>query len=503
MKYTHVIIGAGPSGLQMGSFLDDHCILEKSTQVCSFFRTYPRQRQFISINKSSDMRLDWNSFIGDTVSFHDYTEELYPKTDDYVRYAEDFVKRKNLNIQFNYEVTSLVKLDDGTFSINDGDIIADKVFVGIGIVPKDVPFEVHPRFKVFTYANMPLDKEVYRGKVVLIIGLGNASLETADFLSSVTKYTVIAGKGRCAYQTHFPGHLRSKNFTSVDSFFLKGGTHISFCPQGEEHYELTREMESVKYMLQGDGITGIDPFSGVDIVIFCIGFKFHCPFVQDLIELCPTSKFPLLNDSFESTITPNLFFIGANTQAHDFKQGTSSFVGGFRFNCQYISRHLKGIEPEILDTEGLVKTILRQLNTSACLLHRFDQFCDIIEKHSDGVWKYTKEVRLRTPLINEFTVRLGYTNKFKTFESGAFDHPICIQPICAHNSVMIHPIFQTKTYTYEMPEDVYNEFSDRCWHIDPLRKFIKYVEGKISMDEFTDYILDIGQRGGRDYFWKN
>jgi protoporphyrinogen oxidase len=135
MKY--VIIGAGPAGLQMASFLDDYIVLEKGPSVCSFFRYFPRQRGFISINKARNLRFDWNSFLGDSKSFRDYSEELYPSADDYLRYAEDFTARKNLKVRFNYEVKSIEKLSDGTFSINGGEYMADKVFFGIGLVPRE------------------------------------------------------------------------------------------------------------------------------------------------------------------------------------------------------------------------------------------------------------------------------------------------------------------------------------------------------------------------------
>ena len=49
------IIGAGPAGLQLGFFLSqakrDYVILERERSAGAFFKTYPRHRQLISINK--------------------------------------------------------------------------------------------------------------------------------------------------------------------------------------------------------------------------------------------------------------------------------------------------------------------------------------------------------------------------------------------------------------------------------------------------------------------
>jgi hypothetical protein len=69
----YIVVGAGPGGLQLGHFLDtasrDYLILDKAPQPAAFFRTLPKFRQLISINKprtgSSSLdhvlRQDWNS----------------------------------------------------------------------------------------------------------------------------------------------------------------------------------------------------------------------------------------------------------------------------------------------------------------------------------------------------------------------------------------------------------------------------------------------------------
>lgn len=76
--HRYVIVGAGPGGLQLGHFLHsarrDYVILDSSARPGSFFRTYPRMRQLISINKriggklgltalDHAMRHDWNSLL--------------------------------------------------------------------------------------------------------------------------------------------------------------------------------------------------------------------------------------------------------------------------------------------------------------------------------------------------------------------------------------------------------------------------------------------------------
>lgn len=492
----HIIIGAGPAGLQMASFLDDYIVLEKGTSVCTFFRKFPRQRGFISINKGKDLRFDWNSFLGDSKSFRDYSEELYPSADDYLKYAEDFVERKNIQIRFNYEVKSIEKLPDGTFSVNGGEYIAEKIFFGIGLVPREHNVNVHPSITTYTYENMPLDREVYRDKTVIIMGTGNAALETADYIAPVTKFTTINGRDVNAWNTHYPGHARSKNFTSIDSFFLKAGSFTVFATTGDKY------TESIEYELVKDHLETArsDILHKIDIVIFCVGFRFDPTLVKDFVDMCPKSGFPLLTDNFESTKTPGLFIIGANSQQKDYKKGTSAFIHGFRYNCEYISRYLNGIESKIMSRDEMVKTVFYQMNKSSCLLHRFDYFCDVIELLPDKTWKYTKEVPYpREPPERGFTMRLGYTNPlpYKSFLQPAFIHPRN-----SHECIYIHPIFQTKTQMFELPEDIYNEFSDTSWHILPFMFFLYFVEGHKTALQVRDLINDIpDKRGGRDLFF--
>lgn len=53
--FTYMIIGAGPAGLQMGYYLQQHgtsyVIFEQADQAGRFFTTYPRHRKLLSINK--------------------------------------------------------------------------------------------------------------------------------------------------------------------------------------------------------------------------------------------------------------------------------------------------------------------------------------------------------------------------------------------------------------------------------------------------------------------
>ena len=73
----YVVIGAGPAGLQLGYFLQragrEYLIVEAGPTPGTFYRTFPRHRRMISINKphtgwhdaEKDLRVDWNSLLSD------------------------------------------------------------------------------------------------------------------------------------------------------------------------------------------------------------------------------------------------------------------------------------------------------------------------------------------------------------------------------------------------------------------------------------------------------
>jgi hypothetical protein len=57
-------------------------------------------------------------------------------------------------------------------------------------------------------------------------------------------------------------------------------------------------------------------------------------------------------------VCKNLFFIGSNSQHHDYKKGTSAFIHGFRYNCQYLSRYLKDdIKPKLINSRNDLEAI--------------------------------------------------------------------------------------------------------------------------------------------------
>jgi thioredoxin reductase len=485
----NLIIGAGPAGIQMGHFFhgkEDYLIVEKGSTPCDFFKEFPRQRRFISINKSKSLKYDWNSFIGSYKSLRDYTEAVYPSADKYLEYVNDFVRDNNTNIRFGFEVTKIEKLD-GVFIINDGELKAERVFFGTGLKPKKIPkISTAKGIKMFTYGNMPLDPEVYRDKVVHIIGTGNAALETADYVESWSDSTEIWGNERKAWTTHYPGHLRSVNFRAIDSYHLKARTVFHFGEDDGNFFESNKFNIELRSILEG---SYPPEMANKLVVIWCTGFEFDSHLVKDLVLV---DKFPVLTCNFESTKCPGLFFIGALTQHHDYKKGTSAFIHGFRYNCEYLYKYItNNIKYVIIrDSEQLTSRVFNQLNNSSALFHRFDQFCDLIGISEDG-FHYIHEIPIQAveqyvnpKWLKYFTVKLGYTNKF----AETIRQTIAILPRKAYATKFIHPIIQYNSLVFHIPEEALNEFNHPEFHRKPFVIYLAHIMDHLTLDEVKMHI---------------
>src|SRR5690606_18260521 len=106
----------------------DYTVLERGDRPGTLFTRYPRHRQLISINKvytgysdpELNLRMDWNSLLSDDpdLLFGRYSEEYFPRADDFVRYLGDFADRTGVRVEYGTEVVGVSRAD-GLFTVRD------------------------------------------------------------------------------------------------------------------------------------------------------------------------------------------------------------------------------------------------------------------------------------------------------------------------------------------------------------------------------------------------
>lgn len=407
MNYQTIIVGAGPAGLQLGYFLQkeglNYVILEKADSAASFFQTYPHSGKLISINKPNtgktdpefNLRHDWNSLLEDSsIRFTEYTEEYYPDHASLVDYMNDYAKRNKLNIKYNTTVTSVKK--GYILETSGGVYMCDKLVMATGLslpiypnfidnsVRKPKHYGEYPKHYFKTEENLDL----FRNKSVLIIGNGNAAYELGNLLTPYCSTVLIHGRQpkEWALSTHYTGDLRSIYLPFFDTFLLKSLNAIDHL---NVKLVIDQETATSKYLIsyycsQECAIqhpSFRDSIDGFDHIIYCTGWKFNASIFDFPLNTTTNEKYPHINENYESSNNPGLFFIGSLMHSHDFKRGSGGFIHGFRYLIRYFVQlhYTKKYDIKTIHgVEALVPHIIKRINTTSALYQMYGQMCDII-----------------------------------------------------------------------------------------------------------------------------
>lgn len=394
------VIGSGPAGLQAGYYFQkkgmDFVILERGSEVCSFFRTFPRHRQFISINKvhtglsnpETRLRYDWNSLLNDEgLLFKDWSRKYFPSAEDFVDYAEAFAAQMKDHILCDSNVVEVTETD-GVFAVRctDGAIHhARNVVVATGVSqPWDPGIEGFDL--VDNYFDFDPAPEQFENERVLILGKGNSAFETADSLveHAAAIHVMSPNPVRFAWQTHFVGHLRAVNNNFLDTYQLKSQNAVIDAKaikieRKDGVYTVTAQMRAAE---------DHEIVLTYDRVIACTGFRFDADIFGDSItpELRHFNKFPAMTAEWESENVEGLFFAGTIMQSRDYRKTMSGFVHGFRHNvkclAEFIAGRVQGTDyPSTqvpLNNAQLPDAIINRISTCSGVFLQPGFLCDVI-----------------------------------------------------------------------------------------------------------------------------
>jgi thioredoxin reductase len=488
----YVVIGAGPAGLQLAHLLEragrDYLVVEAGPTPGTFYRTFPRHRRMISINKphtgwhdpEKDLRVDWNSLLSDDpdLRFTRYTGRFFPDAGDYVRYLVDF--GRGLNIRYDTRVQRVARTQHGfELTCDGGEVLrAERVVVATGLGAENV-LPIPGVETAERYGDVPVDPAGFTDQRVLIVGKGNSAFETADNLTETAAVIHVAGPRsiKFAWRTHFIGHLRAVNNNFLDTYQLKTQNmvldgDILRIERRPDDYLVTFAYARRNKVVE----------LAYDRVIMCAGFRMDASIFADGCrpELVIDDRFPALTAEWESVNVPGLYFAGTLTQSRDFKKYTSAFIHGFRYGVRALARMLDqkyhGVEwpHRTVAPPGLADAVLGRINRTSALFQQFGFLCDVFTL--DG--RYFEEMPLDyVPFADCFTVSLEYGAGHDAIDPFDVDAGRVWEADDSHDDRYLHPVVRRRrggevVATLRLPEEICNDWTDDKVYREPLRAFI-------------------------------
>ncbi|HEX3792060.1 MAG TPA: NAD(P)-binding domain-containing protein [Pseudonocardiaceae bacterium] len=414
----YLVVGAGPAGLQLGYFLEragsNYLVTEAGATPGTFFRTFPRHRTLISVNKvhtgwddpELDLRVDWNSLLSDDTDlrFTRYSPRFFPGADDLVGYLGDFAGKHGLRVRYDTRITRIARPDGptGDFVATDQhgvELRARRVVMATGVTEPHLPD--FPGVELAEpYPTVTVDPQDFVNQRVLVVGKGNSAFETADNLMETAAVIHVAGPHtlKLAWRTHFVGHLRAINNNMLDAYQLK----LQHAVLDGNIKSITRDGDGYRVTFGFVRAEEIIKDIHYDRVILCTGFRFDASIfaAECQPELAIDNRFPAQTTAWESTSVPDLYFAGTITQVRDFKKCTSAFIHGFRYGVRALHKHLAQRYQEqpwphetvVDEPSALTEAVLARVNRSSGLFQQFGFLADLVVRRGDGTAAYYEEV---------------------------------------------------------------------------------------------------------------
>jgi thioredoxin reductase len=503
-EHRYLIIGAGAAGLQLGYYLQqagcDYLTLEREHQVGAFFKHFPRHRRLISLNKvhndTSDpeirLRWDWNSLLSDSpeLVFPKYSTDYFPHADDMVRYLEDFRRAHRLAVRFGVEIER-IRLVGEKFHVQSADgrvFVCTCLIMATGWGQPHVP-DIAGIELATGYEDMPTSPELFRGKRVLILGKGNSAFETANRLLEHAAMVHLASPRplRLAWNTKHPGDVRGQYGTLLDSYQFKTLHSVLDCVVEQIWWQGDRFHVLITYT-HAEGEQEILEY---DAVLRCTGFRMNTTLFDGSCtpEMAANGRIPATTPDWQSVNVDAMYFAGTLAQARDFKQASSAFIDGFRYNLRTLSRLLmerwEGVplDREIMSADPgvLTQKVLDRVNWSSALWTQFEYFCDaLVLDEQSGRMSYYQDLPedyAVTRFAAEghlFTVALRWGRQDYRDVFAIERHP---RPERAAESAFIHPVIRRYRFgeliaEQHLLEDLLAHWRRPDRHVEPLRNFL-------------------------------
>ncbi|WP_417731936.1 NAD(P)-binding domain-containing protein [Rosistilla oblonga] len=515
----HLILGAGPAGLQLAYFMDreqrDYLVLEANDRAGAFYERFPRHGKLISINKvyngyterRAQLRYDWNSLLcdDDGFNFQNYTDAYYPNAQLYAQYLRDYAARFDLKIQYNTWISDVSRAEDGSgrFIVRDadGNLYRSRTFtVATGVSKPYVP-EIPGIELTENYFDMSIDPKDYADQRLLIIGKGNSAFETANHLLNATRVTHLASPGsiKMAWQSHFFGHLRAVNNEFLDTYILKGQNSVL-----DANIDKIEKVDGeYRVNITFTHAEGQRAEMAYDRVICCTGFRWDPKFFGENCrpDMACEDRLPAMTSGWESTNIPNLYYAGTIMQIRDLKKTMSNVLHGFRFNIKSLyniiaQRHESTPYPShklTVAAEPIAEKIIDRVSSDAGLMHQpgFLGDCMVVDRET-GEARYHEGLAVDYILDSEFGQQQDYyiiTMEYGDFEGNVFSLEREPHPEKAYNDAYLHPRIRHMRGNALIAEHHISESLENDWRLNEhcgKRKLIRAIDF-VGQEDPTQY----------------
>lgn len=509
LHLDYCVIGAGPGGLQIAYFLQQshrqYLVFERSDVSGSFFVRYPRHRKLISINKrytgkqnkEFNLRHDWNSLLGhdDNLLYKHYSKDFFPHADTMVHYLNDFTRIFALKVQYNTEIKRIEVERDSEAWNGHHFFLTDQnhhhyrcsvLLVATGVwVPNvpDFPGSQH----VEGYENVSVDPTDFVGQSVLILGRGNAALETADNIIGVTNFihAVSRSRLRLAWATHYVGDIRAVNNGLLDTYQLKSLdgllegdlNHIVIIrdKKGKLHLRLKHHLNRSnasqdmsmtihdQRLLSEEGADNFAVRLPYDRVIRCLGWTFDFSIFSNVAMpqrgRGRMDKYPLVKATYEAVNLPGMFIIGTASHSVDYRKAAGGFIHGFRYTARAVHRLLEhrhhGVHwpATALPVSQLTNVITKRINEASGIYQMFSVLADVVllqknatqfeylEEYPIGALPHLWQNTGKKAENGLFVINLEYGSNFSKPEADVFHPSRSVgDPKHAWLSNFLHPV---------------------------------------------------------------
>eukprot|EP01108_Squamamoeba_japonica_P007011 TRINITY_DN582_c0_g1_i2.p1 TRINITY_DN582_c0_g1~~TRINITY_DN582_c0_g1_i2.p1 ORF type:complete len:525 (-),score=116.51 TRINITY_DN582_c0_g1_i2:18-1592(-) len=295
------------------------------------------------------------------------TRAYFPHGRDMQQYLDAVATSAALQIEFGVDVVRVASSDDGgsatlpcvmwrpadsaeTASTHKY-CAARRIFVATGLKERRQP--VFEALGAVPYSQA--ERSAADGRTVCIIGNGNAGSEVAQNTFDIAERVMLWGRRpqRISAVTKYTGDVRIKYLQTLENFHAKlRDTNWYFLRAAIRSEHMTTEEINVIGEI-GNVCRFLKEYN-CEYFVYATGFESSVPAGLGFDQPCRLTaaddansskcRFPPMADWYESTVVPNVHFVGWLMHASDFRRGSGGFVAGYRYLIRSLVDHVQEVD---------------------------------------------------------------------------------------------------------------------------------------------------------------